>query len=48
MFDFPRQAELNRPLPKGKVFEFAKPTRAVRDRFARQLADIVWKFKLVP
>ena len=48
MFDYPKQAELNRSLPKSKIYEFAKPTRAVRDRFARQIADIVWKFKLSP
>ena len=48
MFDFPKQAELDRPLPKSKIFEFAKPTRAVRDRFARQIAAINWKYKLSP
>ena len=48
MFDFPRQAEINRPLPKSKVYEFAKPSRAVRDRFVRQIGEIVWKYKLAP
>ena len=48
MFDFPKQAELNRPLPKSKIYEFAKPTRAVRERFARQIAEIVWAYKLSP
>src|ERR1700735_3584556 len=48
MFDFPKQAELNRLLPKSKVYEFAKPSRAVRDRFVRQIEEIVWKFKLAP
>jgi hypothetical protein len=48
MFDFPKQAELNRLLPKSKVYEFAKPSRAVRDRFVRQIGEIVWKYKLAP
>jgi hypothetical protein len=48
MFDFPKQAELNRPLPKSKIYEFAKPTRAIRERFARQIAEIVWAYKLSP
>lgn len=48
MFAFPKQAALNRPLPKSKVYEFAKPTRAVRDRFVRQIGEIVWKYKLAP
>ncbi|HVW09918.1 MAG TPA: DUF4391 domain-containing protein [Tepidisphaeraceae bacterium] len=48
MFDFPKQAELNRVLPKSKIYEFAKPSRAVRDRFVRQVEEIVWKYKLAP
>jgi hypothetical protein len=48
MFDFPKQAELNRLLPKSKIYEFAKPSRAVRDRFVRQIGEIVWKCKLAP
>src|SRR5450432_116567 len=48
MFDLPKQAELNRPLPKSKVYEFAKPSRAVRNRFVRQIGEIVWKYKLAP
>jgi hypothetical protein len=48
MFDFPKQAELNRPVPKSKIYEFAKPSRAIRERFARQIAEIVWAYKLSP
>lgn len=48
MFDFPKQAELNRLPRKSKVYEFAKPSRAVRDRFVRQIGEIVWKYKLAP
>lgn len=48
MFDLPGQAELNRLLPRSKVYEFAKPGRAVRDRFVRQFGEIVWKYKLWP
>ncbi len=48
MFDFPKQAELNRLLSRNKVYEFARPSRAVRDRFVRQIGEIVWKYKLAP
>lgn len=48
MFDFPRQAEFNRVVPKAKIYAFAKPTRAVRNRFVAQVAEIVWKYKLAP
>jgi hypothetical protein len=48
MFDYPKQAEFNRIVPKAKVYAFAKPTRAVRNRFVSQVAEIVWKYKLSP
>jgi hypothetical protein len=48
MFQFPKQAEVNRPLPKSKIYGFAKPTRAVKDRFVTEIQEIVWKYKLAP
>ncbi len=48
MFDYPRQAELNRILPKSKIYAHARPSRALRDRFKSQIGEIVWKYKLSP
>ena len=48
MFQFPKQAEFNRALPKSKIYAFAKPTRAVKDRIVAGIQDIVWKYKLAP
>lgn len=48
MFTFPKQAEFNRALPKSKIYAFAKPTRAVKDRIVSGIQDIVWKYKLAP
>lgn len=48
MFDYPKQAEFNRIVPKAKIYAFAQPTRAVRNRFVSQVAEIVWKYKLSP
>jgi hypothetical protein len=48
MFDYPKQAEFNRVVPKAKIYAFAKPTRAVRNRFVSQVSEIVWKYKLSP
>ena len=48
MFDYPKQAEFNRIVPKSKIYNFAKPNRAVRDRFVSQVAEIVWAYKLSP
>jgi len=48
MFEFPKKAEFNRPLPKAKIYTFAKPSRSVRDRFVSEIQAIVWKYKLSP
>jgi len=48
MFQFPKQAEFNRALPKSKIYAFARPTRAIKDRFVTGIQDIVWKYKLAP
>ena len=48
MFSFPTQSEFNRPLPKSKIYAFAKPTRAVKNRMVSGIQDIVWRYKLAP
>ena len=48
MFAYPKQAEFNRPVPKNKIYGYAKPSRAIRDRFVSQVSEIVWKYKLAP
>lgn len=48
MFAYPKQAECNRPVPKNKIYGYAKPTRAIRDRFVSQVSEIAWKYKLAP
>jgi len=48
MFAYPQQAEFNRPVPKNKIYSYAKPSRAIRERFVKQVSEIVWKYKLAP
>ncbi len=48
MFEYPRQAEVNRVIPKSKLYSFAKTDRAMRGRFVSQVREIVWKYKLAP
>ena len=48
MFAYPKQAEFNRPVPKNKIYGYAKPSRVIRDRFVSQVSEIVWKYKLAP
>ncbi len=45
---YPKQAEFNRVLPKSKIYEHGKPTRAVRDSFVAQINQIIWQYKLAP
>lgn len=47
-FSFPKQAEFNRVLPKSKIYEHGKPSRAVREGFVAQINQIVWQYKLAP
>jgi len=46
MFAYPPQAEVNRPVPKSKIYNAAKPGSALRRSFIAQVSDITWKYKL--
>lgn len=48
LFAYPQQAEFNRVLPKSKIYEHARPSRSVRERFVAEVDQIVWKYKLAP
>lgn len=48
MFQFPEQTAVNRILPKTKIYDKARPTKAVRDLFVAEVEQIVWKHKLSP
>jgi hypothetical protein len=48
LFDYPQNAAFGRVLPKNKVYAFGKATRRLRDLFAAQVNQIVWRFKLAP
>lgn len=48
MFIYPAKAELNRVLPKTKVYDKAKPSKSIKSKFVSQIREIVWKYKLSP
>jgi len=48
LFHYPKQAAFERPLPKNKIYEHAKPSSAVREQFVTQVDKIVWQYKLAP
>lgn len=48
MFIYPAKAAFNRVLPKAKIYANAKVSKSVKDKFVRQISEIVWKYKLSP
>jgi hypothetical protein len=48
LFDYPRNAAFGRVLPKNKVYAYGQVTRRVRDLFAADVEQIVWRYKLAP
>jgi hypothetical protein len=48
LFDYPKNAEFNRIVPKSKFYERAKPSKTVRERFVSEISQIVWRYKLAP
>jgi hypothetical protein len=45
---YPEQAKFGQVLPKNEVYGHAKSSRAVRQRFVDEAAEIVWRHKLAP
>lgn len=48
MYLFPEQTAVNKVLAKTKIYERARPSKAVRLLFAQDVGQIVWKHKLSP
>ncbi len=45
---YPSQAAFGRTLPKNKVYEHSGANTRLKDRFVKQVEQIVWAFKLAP
>lgn len=48
MFIYPAKAAFNRVLPKAKIYANVRPLKSVKEKFVRQISEIVWKHKLSP
>ena len=48
LFNYPQQAIFGKILPKSKIYEFAKPSNAVKELFIKQVGQIIWQYKLSP
>jgi len=46
LFEYPKQAKLDRFLPKSKILEFAKPTSKVKELLVQQVAKITIAYNL--
>jgi hypothetical protein len=48
LYHYPPQTALKRVIPKTRIFTGATATTALRDRFAREVDQILWAHKLAP
>lgn len=48
LFEFPPQAKVGRVLPKSKIYQHGSVGATLRERFVRQVEQIVWQYKLAP
>lgn len=48
LYAWPRAASFGRVIPKSRIYEHAGANSALKDRFVREVDQIVWSHKLAP
>lgn len=48
LYDYPDKTTVKRVVPKTRIFEGARASRALQERFARQVDQIMWAHALAP
>jgi len=48
LFEYPKQAAFNKPLPKSKIYDYARPGNRIKNAFIAQIEKIIWSYKLAP
>ena len=48
MFEYPAATLVNRPIPKSKILERARPTTRLKGLLTKQIQQILWHAKLAP
>jgi hypothetical protein len=48
LYQYPPQTALKRMIPKTRIYEGAAASTALRDRFVREVDQIIWAHKLAP
>jgi hypothetical protein len=47
-FDYPKGSAFGRVVPKTKIYGYAGANTALKERFVREVDQVVWRFKLAP
>lgn len=45
---FPKNAAFGRAIPKNKIYQKARPGRALQQAFVNEVQQIIWQYKLAP
>lgn len=48
LFQYPAQTALKRVIPKSRIYDGVRASTALKDRFVREVDQIVWAHKLAP
>jgi hypothetical protein len=48
LFRYPDQAQLKRVVPKARIYDAVGASTALKDRFVKELDQIIWAYKLAP
>lgn len=48
LFNYPKQSEFGGVLHKKKIYQYAKPSAALKAKFVAEVEQIVWQYKLAP
>ena len=48
LYQYPEQAKLKRVVPKSRIYEAVGASTALKERFVREVDQIVWSYKLSP
>lgn len=48
LFRYPDSTALKRVVPKSRIYDGARATTALKDRFVKEVDQITWAFKLAP
>jgi len=46
LFEYPKSTELNRILPKNKIYEQGKVSATIKSLFIEQVDQVIWQNKL--